>query len=113
ESKTHRCTNVPVVLGDLPCPALLVRPMAQMRIRALHERGEEVRMSQASRRRLAATFELLSRELADRLQHPISAAARDLTPSDQALVDERLHRVDVGVADRFDRFVPTAVDKHG
>jgi hypothetical protein len=37
ERKVHRCTNVPVLLSDLPSPALLIGPMAEMRIRALHE----------------------------------------------------------------------------
>ena len=54
-------------------------------------------MAKPERVALAALVEPLGRELADRLEHHEALAAA----AEQALVDERLEQVEVGVADRL------------
>ena len=55
---------------------------------------------------------LLGCELADRLQHPQSRlAVRAQPPAEQALVDERLQGLDVGIADRLCGIDPAAIDE--
>src|SRR5207247_7679079 len=58
---------------------------------------------------LAATgsLESLVRELADRLQHPEAAVCEP----DEALLDQRLQRVQVGAADGLGRFQGAAAGK--
>ena len=57
----------------------------------------------------AGLFDSLECELADRLQHPEAL----LCVADEALLDERLQRVEVGAADGFGRFERAAAGEHG
>jgi hypothetical protein len=59
---------------------------------------EEVSMAPCDRRALSGRLESLDGELPDRLQHP-EAAAR--SQPNEALVDERLQRVELGRGDRL------------
>src|SRR5919197_1511689 len=54
----------------------------------------------------------LRRELADRLQHPIARTEFGVTSAQQALVEQRLQRVGVGLADRLGGRVRAAADEY-
>ena len=54
--------------------------------------------------------ELLGRELADRLEHPEAAG---LPAADEALVDQRLHELEVGVGDLLGRLQRPAAAEDG
>jgi hypothetical protein len=71
----------------------------------------EQRLQQAARQRVVLLVgELLSRELANRLEHP---EASRVPATQQALVHERLHQVDVGVADPLSGFQRPAAAEDG
>ena len=58
---------------------------------------------------LIRRLELLGRKLADRLQQPVAPVGE----SKEALVDERLQRVEIGVADVFGGFQRAAAGEDG
>src|SRR5687768_651515 len=64
-------------------------------VRALAKRDEVFKVPVTDRRRLACVLQSIRRVLPDRLQHPEALAVED---AQQALVDERLQRVEVGFA---------------
>ncbi len=67
----------------------------QLRTCAFAECDEPVRVTVVELARVREPFEPLCRELADRLEHPVAVAGA----AEQALVDQRRDRVDVGAAD--------------
>jgi hypothetical protein len=73
------------------------------------ESQEELCVEQSELPCLALTGEPLARVLADRLEHPV-ALVRE---TDQALLDERLQRVEVGVRDLLGGFEGAAPGEHG
>ena len=73
----------------------------------LGDREDMLRLASPDRVRLAGRLEPLGRELADRLEHP-EALVR---PPHEALLDERLEHVEVGVADRLGRLERAAAGK--
>ena len=73
--------------------------------------GEEVRsVTSPHVGRVGGAVELLGRELADRLEHEEAVA---LAGADEALVDERLRDVEVGVRHRLGREQRPAAGEHG
>ena len=75
----------------------------------LGERQEVRRVSSVELAVLARVFEPLGGVFADRLQHPVALAA----VAEQALVDERLEGVEVGVADLLGRLEGAAPREDG
>src|SRR5205085_1597081 len=69
---------------------------------------EELGVAPPDSRRLARSLQAFDRVLANRLEHPEPFR---LAHADEALVDERLKAVDVGVADRFGSVERAAFDK--
>ncbi len=60
-------------------------------------------------RPLACAFEHIERVLADRLQHPEAVVAL----AEEALLDQRLNRVEVGLRDLLSRFERAAAGEDG
>ena len=107
-SRRGRCrSRLPPV-----APLLLVGAVPQVWVRTLGEHGEELGVAQPQRVGLARRLELLDRELADRLQHPVPRAPRGLAAADEALVDQRLQRVDLRAADSLGRLVRATAGEH-
>jgi hypothetical protein len=70
-----------------------------VRLGLLRQREEVLGVASTDRVGLAARLEPLKRELADRLVHP-EAIVRS---TDEALLDEGLQRVEVGIGDALGR----------
>ena len=62
---------------------------------------------------LARVVEPLDGELADRLEHPVARLPVFLAPAEEALVDERLERVGVGIAHDLGGLVVAAAGEDG
>src|SRR5438445_10654710 len=85
-----------MVLRQSVAPCLLVGTVTEMGIGLLRHGGEEARVPQSHVGHVSCLVEPLGCKLADRLQHPVARCTLCFAPSDEALVDERLQRVDVG-----------------
>ena len=83
---------------------------AGVRLRLLGERQEVFGVAAREVVCLAGLLEPLGRVLADRLQHPEAVVVAD---ADEALVDEGLQRVEVGVADLLGRLERAAAAEDG
>ena len=83
-------------LPDSVEPACLV--LVDVRLGFLGQGEKVLGLAAPQLVRLTRGLELLERVLADRLEHPDAIRLAD---ADEALVDERLKRVEVGIADRF------------
>ena len=70
--------------------------------------GEPFAVPPPLRLHLAAGRRHVRRELADRLEHPVTGPELTVAPAKEALVEERLERVGLGAADRFRLVVRTA-----
>ena len=62
---------------------------------------------------LRCRSQVLGRQLENRFQHPVARASSLFAPPDQALVEQRLERVRVGVADRLGCLVRAASGEDG
>ena len=112
EREVHRDPDVVVVRRHALDPLLLVGAVPQVGIGALRKRREELGVALPELVGLAGPLELGGRELADRLQHPVTRATRRLASADEALVDERLQRVGVRRADGLGRLVRATACEH-
>ncbi len=82
---------------------------AEMRIRVFGERQEPLRVPAAQRITVAGDLEPLGRVLADGLQHPETLFALP----EQALLDERLERVHIGIRHLLGGFERAAAAEDG
>src|SRR5438105_3106500 len=87
-----------VVLGVEPLEPL-APACRQVRLRRLRQREEVLGMRPPKLLRLVRVFESLERVLADRLQHPVTL----VRAPEQALLDERLEDVEIGIEHFFGR----------
>ena len=81
----------------------------QMRLRLLRHRQEMLGVPSPNSARFSRILEPLHGELPDRLEHPEPVTS----PTQEALVDERLHDVQVGLSDRFGGRQRAASPEHG
>ncbi len=84
-------------------------PSRQLRLGLLDEREVERKVPISQAHTLAGGREQLSREVSDRLQHPVAT----FVEADEALVHERLERVEVGSCDLLRRFERATAPKDG
>ena len=82
---------------------------SQLRLGGLHERKEMIGVAASELIGLGPLYEAIERVLADRLQHPEAVAS----VAKEALVDERLEDVEVGVAHVFGRLQGAAAGEDG
>ena len=95
----ERGPDLVVLLGEPRQPGFLVGAV-ELRFGAFNEIGDPAGMARADLRALAGRVELLDGMFPDGLEHPIPVA-RGL---DEALLDERLERIELGLRDHLGRF---------
>ena len=101
------------MLGIEPVePDSLLEP-PHLRLRLLGELEEVAGVAASQLARFSSRLELLLRVLVDRLQHPVARPESRLAPAQQALVEQRLQAVRIGLADSLGRLVRAAADEHG
>src|SRR5437763_3404539 len=91
-----------------------LRPLALCgEARGLTEREEVLGVAASKRVALARTAELLERELADRLEHPVALLAEPPgAAAQEALVKQRSESVEIGVAHRLRGLQRAAAAEH-
>ena len=88
--------------------AVLIRSL-ELGLHVLNPLAEEGQVPIADRRCFTGLLEMLGCELPDRLQEPVATVGE----ANEALVDERLQAVDVGVTDFFCRLQRAAATEDG
>src|SRR5204862_1505532 len=109
ERVAERGTDVVVLRFEPAEPNRGTGAAVQLGLRQLPELEEVGAVPMPETRGAAGFLESLERELADRLQHPETA----VRGADEALVDQRLEDVEVGLANRFGCFERAAAAEDG
>ena len=112
EREAHRGPDVVVVGRDSCAPPLLIGPVPQVWIRTLREARRRTRRGAAATRRPRQKPRAASPRTRGSSRASSSACARDVAAADEALVDQRLQRVDLCVAYRLGGLERAAADEH-
>ncbi len=110
EQRLDRSGEVRMLRLDPVQPSLLLASL-ELGLSSFGEGEIVLRVAQPERVRLATAIELLRRELADELVHPVARAGVFVRAPQKALVEERGECLEVGVADRFGCLERAAADE--